>query len=100
ISFIGRFGRVHLTRPLRPPPPRHPLEVHPLARLHAHGWLELLQSAFPPHGPLTLVLWRPGEEPAFCALAGRVEAGWRWVGPPAEGWVVLWLTEGDRAQPI
>ena len=83
---------MHLTRPLRDAPPRHPLEIHPLARLHTDGRLELLQAAFPPLGPARLALWRPGEDPAFLVVDGRIEPGWRWVGPAREAYVVAWVS--------
>jgi hypothetical protein len=68
------------------------LEVQPLARLHADGRLVLEGPDFPPEGPLLLVLWRPGERPAFALhpathRRGRVEPG-------AEAWVVLWVPAG------
>lgn len=81
---------MRLTRPLRPPPPRYPLDIHPLARLHPDGRLELLQAAFPPLGRVTLGLWRPGEEPSFSIVAGRIERGWRFVGPSVDAYVVAW----------
>lgn len=88
------------TPPLSPRPPRHPLEVHPLARLHADGRIELLTGAFPALGPARLILWHPGEDPAFASVAGRIEAGWRWVGPREEGWVVLWIAKEDPTEPF
>ena len=90
---------MHATRPLTPPP--SPLELHPLARLHPDGRLELLQAAFPPLARLCLVLWRPGREPAFRVVEGHVRRGWRWEGgAPAEGWVLLWFSPEDPTQPI
>lgn len=91
---------MRLTRSLRSPPPRYPLEIHPLARLHEDGRLELLQSAFPPLGAVRLALWHPGEEPAFRVVEGRVERGWRWLGPGAPGFVVCWVSAGDAAQGL
>ena len=93
-------GPMRLTRPLRPAPPRYPLEVHPLAKLHGDGRIELLQAAFPPLGDVTLALWRPGEEPAFLVASGRVERGWRWSGPGAPAFVVAWLSAEDPAPPL
>lgn len=100
ISFLRRFGQVRLTRPLRPAPPRFPLDVHPLARLHADGRLELVQAAFPPLGRARLVLWHPGREPAFTLIVGAIGPGWRFDGPRVEGWVVLWSAEGDTTEPF
>lgn len=80
--------------------PRFPLEIHPLARLHRDGRLELLQAAFPPFGRLALTLWRPGEDPAFRGVTGSLARGWRWEGPAEDAWVVCWLAVGDPAQPI
>src|SRR5687767_12051351 len=87
--------RMRLTRTLRPFPPRHPLEIRPLARMRGDGRLELLQAAFPPLGPVRLALWRPGEEPAFLVVEGRVEKGWQWVGPVSEAYVVCWVPAED-----
>lgn len=70
------------------------LDVQPLARLHFDGRLDLEGPAWPPEGDLLLVLWRPGEAPAFLAVVARVErdgAGWRAEALGAEGWVVLWI---------
>lgn len=89
-----------LTRSLRPALPRHPLEIHPLARLHAGGHLELLGPAFPPLGRVRLALWRPGEEPAFLVVDGRIERGWRWLGPTREAYVVCWVSAEDPTQPL
>ncbi|MEA3201835.1 MAG: hypothetical protein QOE90_3263 [Thermoplasmata archaeon] len=69
-----------------PPPLR--LEIEPLARLHADGWLELLGPGFPPTGACMLVLWRPDERPAFVLHRARVRGGR--AEPGAEGWVVAW----------
>lgn len=91
---------VRFTTTLHPAPPRFPLDVHPLARLHADGRLELLQAAFPPFGRIVLTLWRPGEDPAFRAVVGTVVRGWRWEGPAEDAWVVCWLAVGDPTQPI
>lgn len=88
------------TPTLRPRPPRFPLEVHPLARLHGDGRLELLQAAFPPEGPLVLALWRPGEDPAFRAIRGVMRRGWRVEPSGPEGWVVCWLPVEAPTQPI
>lgn len=73
-------------------PPR--LEVAPLARLHADGRLELLGPEFPAEGPAILVLWRPGERPAFLLHRATIRRGWRAEGPSAAGWVVLWSPAG------
>ena len=100
ISLLAPCAWVHATRSLRTPPPRSPLEIHPLAHLHVDGRLELLQAAFPPLGATRLVLWHPGREPAFSVVAGRIERGWRWEGPRVEGEVVLWLSQEDPTQPI
>jgi len=91
---------MRLTRPLRPTPPRYPLDIHPLAKLHEDGRLELLQAAFPPLGPVTLALWRPGEDPAFRVVAGRVERGWSWAGPGAPAFVLCWVSREDPTQPL
>lgn len=67
-----------------------PLEIEPIGRLAA-GRLEPLGPWFPPEGPLGLVLWRPGEAPAFAwapGLARRDGRGWRFEGA-GEGWIVL-----------
>lgn len=93
-------ARMPFTSTLRPLPPRFPLDVHPLGRL-AGGFLELSQPAFPALGPSWLVLWHPGEEPAFSVARGRIArqgARWRFDGPASEGWVVLWVPEGTRPQ--
>jgi hypothetical protein len=90
---------VSSTPTLRPPPPRFPLDVHPLGRLHAEGRLELLGPAFPPFGPLVLALWRPGEDPAFSLTRGRLARGWRWEGR-GEGFVLAWLAVEAPAEPF
>lgn len=69
-----------------PPPLR--LDVEALARLHTDGRLELLGPAFPPEGALALVLWRPGERPAFRLRAVTLRAGR--VAPGESAWVVAW----------
>lgn len=79
--------------------PRSPLDIHPLARLHPDGRIELLQPAFPPLGRVRLVLWRPGEDPAFGVEDGRVEPGWRWSGAARDAWVVWWVAVGDPTLP-
>lgn len=84
------------TATLRAQPARSPLELHPLARLHLDGRLELLEPAFPPLGGLGLVLWRPGEDPPFSLVRGTLAAGWRWEGPPAEAFVVLWFVDPSQ----
>lgn len=91
-------GRVHRTRSLHAPPPRFPLEIHPLGHLRA-GRLELITAAFPPLGRLRLVLWRPGADPSFSLVEGTLRLGWRWEGP-GEGWVVLWVSAEDPATPF
>lgn len=88
------------TRSLRPAPPRHPLEIHPLAHLGADGRLDLLQSAFPPLGAVSLTLWQPGIEPAFRMISGRIERGWRFVGPACEAYVVCWVSAEDPTQTL
>lgn len=99
MAFLRPRVPMRLTRSLRPSPPRFPLDIHPLARLE-DGRLELLTAAFPPLGPVRLVLWCPGEEPAFALVAGRIAQGWEWRGGPAEGWVVLWVAEEDPTVPF
>lgn len=90
---------MRLTGPLRAPPPRFPLDLHPLARLR-EGRLDLTGPAFPPEGPLLLVLWHPGAEPAFSLVEGELRRGWAWSDPAADGWVVLWARPGAPAQPF
>lgn len=91
---------MRLTRSLRRAPPRFPLEIHPLARLHADGRLDLAGAAFPPVGPARLVLWRPGGDPAFSVVEGRVERGWRWTGPGGEAFVVCWVSAEDPSEGL
>ncbi|HUR68630.1 MAG TPA: hypothetical protein VM370_05230 [Candidatus Thermoplasmatota archaeon] len=86
---------MRLTRPLRRPTPRFPLDVHPLAILHADGRLELLQPAFPPSGRVALALWRPGEDPAFTVSEGVMASGWRFAPAPEPAFVVAWARIED-----
>ena len=66
------------------------LDVRPLGRLHADGRLEWDVGVLAPPGRCRLVLWRPGEEPAFRAVAGVLGSRGAGFEPPgAEGWVVL-----------
>jgi hypothetical protein len=69
------------------------MEVEPLARLHADGRLAFEGPGFPPPGPARLVLWRPGERPAFALHDVRIGPGFR-ASPGAEGWIVLWVPIG------
>lgn len=84
-----------------PPPLR--LDVEALARLHADGRLELLGPGFPPSGAVVLVLWRPGDRPAFQIHHARVERGF--ARPGVDAWVVAWgpstgvFEEGARQPP-
>lgn len=87
----------------RPPPLRY--DVRPLARLHPNGYLETCGPGFPAPGPALLVLWRPGEDPAFEAARVRLARGaakgtLRVEGeaPPREAWVVLW-SAGSTGAP-
>lgn len=82
------------TGTLRDYPPPLKLEIQPIARLHADGRLVLEGPEFPPEGRVMLVLWRPGQRPAFALHAASVRRGWR-AEPGAEGWIVLWVAEGD-----
>lgn len=91
---------MRLTRPLLPRVPHHPLEIHPLARLHEDGRLELLGPAFPPLGRVHLALWRPGADPAFLLIEGSLERGWRWTGPPHDAYVVCWVSAWDPRKPL
>lgn len=57
------------------------------------GVLTVEGAAWPPAGACVLVLWRPGEQPAFEVLSGALRREgrvWRWEGEPVEGWVVAW----------
>lgn len=89
---------MYLTSPLRPPPPRYPLDIHPIARLRPNGRLDLLQAAFPPLGPVMLATWHPGEEPGFRLVTGRIERGWRWIGPTLDAYVVAWQAFSPEPQ--
>lgn len=86
------------TSPLRTPPPRHPLEFWPLARAH-DGHLILEQAAFPPTGPVHLVLWRPGGDPPLSLHTATITRGpgpaeWR-AQPGLTGYILLWTRAGD-----
>lgn len=77
------------TAPLAPP--ALALDVRPVGRL-LDGRFVPLGPWFPPPGPAGLVLWRPGEEPAFAWAAGtlrREGRGWRFEGEAEDAWVVL-----------
>lgn len=95
-------------RSFLPPPLRY--EVHPIARLHGQGVLEVCGPWMPPLGPCLLVVWRPGEEPGFEGVRGSVRRrGAAWLvdppeeaaarGPAREGWVVLWVQETAPRAP-
>ena len=76
-------------------------DVHPLARLHADGRLDLEGPAWPPEGPLVVALWRPGEQPAFSLARVRVRrtgAAWR-AEPGQDAWVVAWGPEPGVFEP-
>jgi len=81
------------TGSLRAHPPPLRFEVQPLARLSAEGRLDLLGAEFPPEGDLVLVLWRPGERPAFALHQAKLQRGGR-ATPGADAWVVLWAPAG------
>lgn len=92
------------TLPLRAfaPPPK--FEIHPVARLAEDGRLVPEPLFLPAPGPCLLVVWRPGEEPAFHAARGllRREAGNGWRLAPAPGFaghVVLWMPEAAPGAP-
>lgn len=92
------------TPPLRVFAPPLKFEVHPVARLREDGWLVVEALFLPAPGPCLLVVWRPGEEPAFQAVRGalRREAGGRWRltdRPAVAGHVVLWLPEAAPGAP-
>lgn len=92
MTSAASAGRMRLTRPLRPSVPHHPLEIHPLAKLHEDGWLELMGPSFPPLGPVRLALWRPGDDPPFLLVEGEIARGWRWLGAPQDAYVVCWVS--------
>lgn len=78
--------------------PSLPWDVQPLARLYEDGRLEPEGPAWPAEGRTLLVLWAPGEAPAFrlaFATVRRVRGGWRAWGAGAAGWVVLWVPVCD-----
>lgn len=83
------------TPPLTGFPRPLPWDVRPIGQLRADGFVDWATGAWPPEGATLLLVWCPGEEPAFRHALGRlvrVGRATRFVpdeGRVRAGWVVL-----------